>query len=441
MKFYSKFFLFILLTCFFSCNPSPSKLYLESSENPILLHDASNFLTQIVVYDIFKPPVASRIYAYSYLAAYEALRLKHPEFPDLAGKLNGFKGVTQGKNGVQYDYPLVSMKAFLTVGKKFTFSPEIWVDFEKTYFLRFQKMDIPKEVYNASIELGNQIGNDIIDYAKGDGYIQTRGIGYALKRSPGSWEPTPPGYADACEPLWNTLRTFTLTHPAQFFPAPPTPFSLDTQSPFYKMNLEVYYLSKSLTQDQKEIAYFWDDNAFVSQVKGHFMSAEKKMTPSGHWTAITQTLCKAKKRDMMTSAQAYCYASLAMYDAFIGSWDVKYKTSRIRPITVIRKTLDPNWFSFLETPGFPEYDSGHSCISAASGIILVHLFGDQTAFTDSTESYYGHGVRSFKSISEAYKQVSLSRVYGGIHYWESVNQGMIQGQNTGEWVWNKIMNP
>jgi hypothetical protein len=128
-----------------------------------------------------------------------------------------------------------------------------------------------------------------------------------------------------------------------------------------------------------------------------------------------------------------------MYDAFLGSWDVKYVTSRIRPITVIRKWIDPNWLSFLENPGFPEYDSGHSCISAAAGTVLIHLIGDQTKFTDSTEFNYGHGVRTFPNISDAYKQVSISRVYGGIHFQESVDQGMIQGQNTGNWVWNKFI--
>jgi len=428
----------LLVFVLISCN-SGNKDYKIKSENPALVHDASKFLTSIVVYDIFKPPVASRIYAYSYLAAYEALRYQYPQYPELAGKLNGFKGVSQPKTGIVYDFPLVSMKAFFTVGKKITFSPEIWDNYEKTYFDRFQSLNMPTEVYKASMDLGNQIGQDILAYAKTDQYAQTRGIGYTLKRSPGSWEPTPPGYADACEPLWNTLRSFTLKSPSQFFPAQPTPYSLDTHSAFYKMTQEVYSISKNLSQEQKEIAYFWDDNAFVSQVKGHFMVAEKKMTPPGHWIAITQTLCKDKKLDMMASLQAYCYASIAMYDGFMGSWDVKYTTSRVRPITVIRKTMDPNWFSFLENPGFPEYDSGHSCISAASGTILAHIFGDQTAFTDSTEFPYHHGVRSFKSISDAYKQVSASRVYGGIHFQESVDQGMIQGQNTGEWVWNRIM--
>ncbi len=429
----------ILFFSFFSCQPQSQNKY--SMKDAKIIHDASTFLTQIIVYDIFKPPVAARIYAYTYLAAYEAIRLStpnNPAFPDLAGKLNKFTGVTQPEKGKEYYFPLVSMRAFFTVGKKITFSPEIWEEFGRTYFDRFNKMDLSKEVIEESNKLGIQIGTDIINYAKGDHYSSTRGVGYVLKREPGSWEPTPPSYADACEPLWNTLRPFCLDSSAQFLPASPTSYSNNPKSKFYLMTDEVRKIVNNLSPEQKAIAYFWDDNAFVSQVKGHVMIAEKKMTPSGHWIAITKTLCKTYKKDLLSSIQAYCFASISMNDAFIGSWEEKYRTSRIRPITVIRRWFDPNWNSFLENPSFPEYDSGHSAISAAAGTMLIHLFGDQTAFTDSTEYLYGHGVRHFNSIGQAFNEVSMSRVYGGIHFRESVEQGTLQGKVIGEWDWKKL---
>jgi hypothetical protein len=107
-------------------------------------------------------------------------------------------------------------------------------------------------------------------------------------------------------------------------------------------------------------------------------------------------------------------------------------------VTVINKSLDPDWMPFLETPPFPEYVSGHSAISASAGRILTHLLGDNVAFTDSTEYRFGHGVRSFKSFEQAYWETSMSRVYGGIHFRDGVEQGTYQGEKVGNWVWTKL---
>lgn len=433
----------IFIVLFFSaCKESVTpEQYNRLAANPNLIHESSEQLTNVIVYDVFKPVVASRVYSYSFLAAYEALQWQSIEYPSFAGKLNGFTEVPAPQEGKEYCLPLASTKAFAIVGEALTFSMDKWKDFDQKFFQQYKEMGIPEDVYDRSIVYGEQVAKHILEYADGDNYLTTRGFRYTLKHLPGNWEPTPPTYAEACEPQWNTIRTFTLDSASQFAPLPPAEFSLDKDSDFIKLTMEVYEYGKTLTEEQKSIAYFWDDNPFVTNLIGHATFTEKKMTPVGHWVGITRTVSEDNKLDMLSALEAYTLTSISTYESFIASWDSKFQYERIRPITVINNTIDQDWISFLENPPFPEYASAHSSISAAAGRVLTRLIGENVCFTDSTEYRYGHGVRTFNSFEEAYWETSMSRVYGGIHFRDGVEQGTYQGERVGEWVLSKLKGP
>jgi hypothetical protein len=224
---------------------------------------------------------------------------------------------------------------------------------------------------------------------------------------------------------------------SQFLPPPPFGFDLAKTSPFMKEVTEVYEMGNKLSEEEKRIAWFWDDNAFVMNVQGHVMFADKKMTPGGHWLAIVKTVCKDKKVDLAKSVQAYLLVSMALRDAFIGCWEAKYRFHKVRPETIINASVDTKWIPFLQTPPFPEYTSGHSTISGASAVVLTELFGDNVAFTDSTEAKFGHGVGQFKSFNEAAEQASISRVYGGIHFRSACDEGLKSGREIGKLVIQK----
>ena len=434
------FLLFIILLVFSACEEEATpEQYNSLAANPAFIHTSSQQLTNVIVHDIFKPPVASRIYSYSFLAAYESLQPQSDNYSSFAGKLNGFNQVPAPQKGKEYCFPLASTRAFAIVGKALTFSDDKWEDFDQKFFRQYKEMDIPEEVYDRSIKYGEQVAKHILDYARSDNYRTTRGFRYTLKHTPGSWEPTPPTYAEGCEPQWNMIRTFTLDSASQFLPPPPAEYNLEEESDFLKLTMEVYEIGKNLTEEQKAIAYFWDDNPFVTTLVGHATLTEKKMTPPGHWVEISRTVSQDKKLDMLKAVEAYTLTSIATSDAFIASWDGKYRYERIRPITVINNSIDQDWNSFLENPPFPEYPSAHSAISAAAGRVLTRLMGNNVAFTDSTEFKYGHGVRSFNSFEEAYWETSMSRVYGGIHFRDGVVEGTRQGEKVGEWVLKEIM--
>jgi membrane-associated phospholipid phosphatase len=127
-----------------------------------------------------------------------------------------------------------------------------------------------------------------------------------------------------------------------------------------------------------------------------------------------------------------------MYDAFISCWYVKYSTVRIRPQTAIQRLIESKWVSFIQTPPFPEYTSGHSTVSSAAAEVLTHLFGDNIAFTDSSELEYNLPIRSFTSFRQAAEEASVSRVYGGIHYRSGCVNGNKQGKKIAEVILAKL---
>ena len=429
----------LLMLGFGGCQkPSTPAEYNAKAASPEYYNAALNKLTQVVIHDIFSPPVASRIYAYANLAGYEALTPFDPNYESLGGKLKRFQAGPQPEAGQEYCFPLASARAFLTVARALTFSVEFYDEFEKPFYEQYKKDGVPDEVYERSMAYGESIAKHVLDYAAKDNYKQTRGFKHTVTNADGTWVPTPPAYMDAAEPQWNKIRCWAMDTCSQFMPPRPPAYSISKGSPYQKELQEVYEIGKRTDKQQQDIAYFWDDNAFVMNVAGHVSYASKKMTPGGHWLAIAQAVARQKKMKLMPTVEAYALTSFALTDGFISCWDEKYRSNTVRPETVINKSIDPQWTPFLQTPPFPEYPSGHSVISTAAATVLTNLMGDNIAFTDSTEFKYGHGVRSFKSFREAADQASISRLYGGIHYRSALTNGQVEGQKVGEWVLQKI---
>ena len=441
MKFLPRFshLLALVLVVLAGCRkPATPAEYNAKAANPEYYNAALNKLTQVVIHDIFSPPVASRIYAYANLAGYEALVPFDAQYESMAGKLKRFQASPKPEAGKEYCFPLASARAFLTVARALTFSVEFYDEFEKPFYEQYKKDGVPDEVYDRSMAYGEAVAKHILDYAAKDNYKQTRGFKHTVTNEEGTWVPTPPAYMDAAEPQWNKIRCWAMDTCNQFMPPRPPAFNLTKGSPYDKELQEVYQAGKDVDKQKQDIAYFWDDNAFVMNVAGHVMFASKKMTPGGHWLAIAETVARQKKLSLMPTVEAYALTSFALTDGFISCWDEKYRSKMVRPETVINKVIDPKWVPFLQTPPFPEYPSGHSVISTAAATVLTNLIGDNIPFTDSTEFQYGHGVRSFKSFRMAADEASISRLYGGIHYRSALTNGQIEGEQVGKWVLQKL---
>lgn len=431
-----KLFGFFMMFCFFVSCRENTKKNIDSAE---IIHQNVGRLTDLIVYDVFSPPVASRIYAYSTLAAFEAIRYNRPgKYASLAEQLNHFEKMPEPEKNKEYDFTLASTKAFFSVVRKMTFSVDSLVAYEKNVYDYF-KDKLDDSVYARSEAFGNKIADAILKRSATDNYTKSRGKPkYLGSELAGKWRPTPPDYFDGVEYCWGDMSLFTLDSSSQFAPAPPPPYSEDTSSVFFKANREVYNISANLTDEQKDIAKYWDDNSLVMEHAGHMMFANKKISPGGHWIGIAEIACKKSGADEIKSAQAYALTAISIFDAFVCCWHEKYKGNVIRPVTVIRDLIDPEWMPFLQTPPFPEYPSGHSTITRAAASVLTHLFGDNFSFLDTSDMKYIGMQREFKSFVEAADEASISRVYGGIHYVHSVNAGAEHGRKIGEHMIQKL---
>ena len=428
----------VLVILVFACS-SNSGEYKAKVQNPDFTHRTLKKVTDLIVHDIFSPPVASRIYAYVSIAGYEALIPQDKKYISLAGQLTGLEAAPQPEAGKEYCFPLASVQAMMKVGKALVFSEDKMDEFYGKVMQEFKDAGVPDDVFERSVSYGVAVADHIMAWSSKDNYKQSRSFPkYSIQSDPETWKPTPPAYMDAVEPHWNKIRPFAIDSATQFIPARPTPFSIDKKSQFYKEALEVAEMGKNLTEDQTNIAAFWDCNPFVMNVKGHVMFATKKISPGGHWMNITRVACKQSNLDMLQTAEAYVRVSVSLIDGFISCWDEKYRSKLIRPESYINQYIDENWVPLLQTPPFPEYTSGHSVISSSAAIALSGLFGETFAFTDSTEMEYGMTARSFTSFRQASEEAAVSRMYGGIHYKPACENGKIQGRAIGSFIQNKI---
>jgi hypothetical protein len=403
-----------------------------------LLHNNEKQLTEVIIYDVFTPPVAARIYAYANLASYEAMRHVDPKYNSLTAQLREFGKMPEPEKGKEYNYALAATKAFFTVAHKVTFSIDTLKKYETPVYAAF-KDKLADDVYERSVKLGEDIGNVVLLRSTKDDYPQTRGKPkYLGENTPGKWRPTPPDYMDGVEFCWGDMHPLIIDSSGIFPPPPPPAYSKDTTSAFYRQAKQLYVTNQHLTPEQVAIAKYWDDNPFVVEHTGHLMFANKKITPGGHWIGITEIACRQSYATAVKTAQAYALTSIALFESFITCWKVKYKYASERPVSVINEMIDHNWMPLLQTPPFPEYTAGHSTISAASAIALTHEFGDHFAFHDTSDLRYIGMKRDFSSFLQAANETSMSRFYGGIHFLNSSQKGAEQGRLIGEYIWHKL---
>jgi len=409
---------------------------------PINLFISNLFnLTEVMVTDVASPPAAARFYAYGTLAA--QLAYIHASKDSLESSILRYtlRSIEDFKIDNENIVPeFVATYAMLEVGKRLMPSGDLLGVKQKTLAQTFIKEKwILKKQLEKNIHFAEIIAIHVVSLAKNDGYRNLSTLSrYSPKKGDGNWYPTPPAYMSAVEPEWRTIKTFFLTDLIQYKPNPPATFDLSEGSKFRTQVDEVFEVTTSLTPEKKLIANFWDCNPFKVEFSGHMAIGIKKISPGGHWIGITGIASEKARLSWDKTLYIHALVSLGLHDAFISCWSEKYESNRVRPETVIQRYISQEWRPLLQTPPFPEYTSGHSVISTTSAEILTDFFGDNFDFIDTSEIYFGLPERPFTSFYHAADEAAISRLYGGIHFRDAIEEGVKQGKKIGLAILEKV---
>lgn len=281
---------------------------------------------------------------------------------------------------------------------------------------------VESAVFSRSQTFGRGIADAVIAWSQTDNSNLTN-TGYVPPVFPGAWEPTPPAFANGHCPYFGNTRPFLQQHLDVVAPPFVHAYSEDTGSEFYKMEKAMHDLSQSLTQEQKNIALYWND---VGVGVGY--------TPPGHSVAILTQILRQKNIDLGKASIAYAKTGIALNDASIAGFKSKYKYNVLRPVTYIKKVIDQSWTPLIATPPHPEYPAAHAFLTQAFMQTMTGIFGENFSFTDNTHGTKFGGPRTFSSFNAAAEECGLSRSYGGIHRPPSIEAGLQLGKQIGQGV-------
>jgi len=390
------------------------------------------------LYDVVKqektqPPPASRIYGITGVALYEAVVGGSSRNRPLGGQLNDLDPLPSPKPRALH-WPTVANSALATtVRGLYPNASQLSIDLINARELEFASLyrkDVSESSYERSVKLGQEVARRTLEWAATDGYSVHNNCRYTPAQARGPWKPTPPTFSTSpSQPCWGELRTMALKSGEECAAPGPPSYSTEPSSEYYKAALEVRDVGAHLTAEQKTIAEYWADGPGATG------------TPPGHWIAIVGQIARNNRLSLMAAAEAYARVGVAVHDAFIVCWHIKYVANLQRPVTYIRFYIDPTWGPYLPTPPFPTYVSGHSTQSGAASTVLTDQFG-ALAFTDTTHADHGlvpwQHSRSFSSFEAAADEAAVSRLYGGIHFAFDNDDGLTSGQCVGEAIRRRV---
>ena len=248
-------------------------------------------------------------------------------------------------------------------------------------------------------------------------------VRYAPGSGPGAWIPTPPAFLPALDPGWGQVTPYLIRSGSQFRPGPPPALTSRTYTRDFNELVSIgSAASTARTPGQTTTARFW--------------------APTGtqEWNQLAQQLAIAKRLPADRAAWAFALLNMAGSDAFVASWDAKYRYSQWRPVTAIRSagadgnpatTADPAWTPLLPTPPFPDYIAGHTTFAGAAEVVLTAIFGPAPGTLTLTSAAVPGVVHSYASFRQVAAEVVDARVWAGIHWRTSATAGRHVGGKVG----------
>jgi hypothetical protein len=390
----------------------------------------------------FFPPQVARAYGYVGIANYEAVLNGISGAQSLAGQISGLSATDLPKitGSLQYDWSIASNTATAEMirkmfERKITVQNVALIDSTEQANLKELSAAADPDVVNRSVQFGKAVAAAIYNYSINDGghlsYLDPFQLPYTMPTDAACWVPTG-AVTTPVSPRWGENRPYIPADVANALQYAPKQFSTNPSSEFYKEAMEVYNQVKVNSAEQIEIAKYWADDPFNT------------CTPTGHTFNIMTQLLEESKATLEKTSVAYAKLCVAENDAFVACWKGKYKYAAIRPVSYIRKYIDPSFNTVIGTPPFPAFTSGHSCEMGAAARVFTDLFTDGSGnynFTDYSQLQYGFSPRSYVSFNQLAQECANSRFYGGIHFQSDNSKGLEIGKTIGDNVTRMISWP
>jgi membrane-associated phospholipid phosphatase len=266
--------------------------------------------------------------------------------------------------------------------------------------------------FTRGVKLGRAAGEAMITWARNDGF--SKPWDESMRNAPGVgiWEGAP-AVGSGARPVPAGFQVPTMTPyflkamngyaaQRQFRPAPPPAYSLDAASRFQIDLAEVRNISLHRTQQQIDIANFWN-------------LAAGTPTALGYWGEQAALFIAERHLDERAASHLFALMNAAVMDATIGCWEAKFFYLMLRP--TMAEPKEPRITTVYALPNHPSYPSGHSCVSAAAVTILSRYFP-------------AHAEELGTDLIEA----GMSRIYGGIHFRFDIEAGQTLGRSTAKWA-------
>lgn len=277
----------------------------------------------------------------------------------------------------------------------------------------------------AGVSVGREVAQAYISARSKDG--ADRSATYTPATGPGQWQPTPPANALMAAPHWADITPYTAKSFADLDVKGPPALS----SAAYAKDLdEVRRLgarySTERTADQTAAAIYWVTNTSIP------------------WQAAARAAAQQRGTGVVDNARAFALINMACADAYIAVWQWKKKFNHWRPVHAIRNasaSADPGWEPLLNTPAHPEYPSGHCICSGASAQAIQALYKVEEVIFSATFGGPNGVTRTWKSITQAEKEVEGARVWGGIHFRTADEHGTQLGRTIATRAIASLMKP
>ena len=249
--------------------------------------------------------------------------------------------------------------------------------------------------------------------------------------SPGVWVPTtPPLFAQYAK-----AKPWVLKSADQFRPGPPPPLSSALYARDYNETKNLGGAkSTARTPEQTAAVKFW---------------TQANLGPG--WQAAVRQLSTAKGLGLAENARLFALFNMGVANTFITDWDAKFAYNFWRPVTAIRNgdidandatERDPGWTPLNDTLMHPEYPSQAAIINGVAVGVLESVFGPKPAIPFTTADLFDPNLkRQFNSIAEMDEEHRNVRVWGGIHFRNSLDVGYDMGKKIAAYLVDNSLKP